>query len=102
MVSDGSSVIGAHVGIDIDVTLDTGAAARSDQLSDTVSYGDIARAVTTYVEASSFELIEALGEQVASLILEQFSVETVRLKLATPGAVANARQVAIVLERSRA
>lgn len=105
------TIIGVHdwerttrqrVVIDLDMGVDTISAAASDNLGDTVSYGDVARAVTGYVEQTDFELIEALAEQTAALILERFPVADVRLKLAKPGAVANASRVAIIVERRRA
>ena len=104
-----AAVIGVHpwerartqpVILDLDVGLDTRNAARSDQLPDTVNYGDIARHVTRLVEASSCELIEALAEQIAASLLAQFPLGEVRLKLAKPGAIPNADQVAVVIHRA--
>lgn len=103
-----ATVIGVHpwerartqpVILDLDVGFDTRNAARSDELPDTVSYGDIARHVTRLVEAARCELIEALAEQIASSLLAAFPLREVKLKLAKPGAIPNADQVAIVIHR---
>lgn len=104
------AIIGVHerertrpqqVVIDISLQADITVASQSDNLADTVSYGDVARWVTAYVENSSFELIEALAENLATGLLQQFSVAAIRIKVAKPGAVANADQVAVVIERSQ-
>lgn len=104
------TIIGVHdrerttkqtVVLDIDVGVETRRAASTDRLTDTVSYGDIARAVNAFVEASEYELIETLAEHVATLLLDRFEIADVRLKLAKPAAVDNARQVAVVIVRQR-
>lgn len=104
------TIIGVHdwektskqqVILDIDVGVDTARAARSDRLQDTVSYGDIARAVTALVEQRQLELIEALAEEVAEMLLVTFAIEEVRLRLKKPAAVANAEFVAVEIERRK-
>lgn len=102
------TIIGVHdwekkkkqtVLIDIELFTDTRGAARSDDLAQTLGYGDIARSVTEHVSGSRFELIEALAQSVADLILSEFHPQRVRLKVSKPGAIPNATNVAVIIER---
>ena len=54
-----------------------------------------------YVGQSGFGLVETLAERCAAIILDEFGVSRVRLKLSKPGAVRGARAVGVVIERSR-
>lgn len=104
------TIIGVHdwekttrqqVVIDLELFCDTREAAATDNLEDTLSYGDIARLVTGFVSQSQFNLIETLAEQVASQVLAAFAVERLVLTVGKPGAVKNARTVAVTIERSQ-
>lgn len=104
------AIIGIHewerrqkqaVRIDLALQLDTRAAAASDAIGDTVNYGDIARLVTDLVADSRFNLIEALAETIANAVLEAANVHSVTVTVHKPGAVANADDVKVRIERSR-
>ncbi len=77
-------------------------AAKSDRIEDTLNYKSVAKKVLAFVEASEFHLVETLAEEVARLILREFSVEWVKLTLNKPGAVRGSRDVGVMIERSRA
>ena len=48
-----------------------------------------------------FGLVETLAERCAAIILDEFGVARVRLKLSKPGAVRGARAVGVVIEREK-
>ena len=52
-----------------------------------------------YVQESDFGLVETLAERVAELILKEFPVRRVQLKLSKPGAVRGARAVGVKIIR---
>lgn len=84
---------------DIKMATDIRQAAQTDDLQYTLDYFAISAAVTALVEQSSFRLIESLAEAVAQLIQTQFSVSWVSVKVSKPGAVPNALNVAVQIER---
>ena len=86
--------------IDIEFSADIRKAALSDSIDDTLNYKGVAKRVLTFVEASSFHLVEALAEHVAMLILEEYRVPWVRISLSKPGALRNSRDVGVILERA--
>ena len=55
--------------VDVDLQLDLGPAAASDDLVDTVDYGAVCDAIESVVSTTQFELLEALGSAVAAAVL---------------------------------
>jgi len=85
---------------DIEMAFDNRIPAATDAIADTLNYKAISNRVVEYVSQSSFELVETLAERVAQIILTEFGVQRVRLKLSKPGAVRGARAVGVMIERS--
>jgi dihydroneopterin aldolase len=84
---------------DFEMGTDIRKAAASDHIDDTLNYKAVAKRVIEFVEASEFQLVETLAERVAQLILDEFDVPWLRLKLNKVGAVRYARDVGIIIER---
>ena len=87
---------------DIEMAFDNRVPAASDDIALTLNYKDVSKRLVEYVSESSFGLVETLAERCAALILDEFGVTHVRLKLSKPGAVRGARAVGVIIERSRA
>ena len=87
---------------DIEMAFDNRVPAASDAIGDTLNYKAVSKRVVEYVAASDFGLVETLAERVAAIVLEEFGVQRVRLKLSKPGAVRGARAVGVMIERSAA
>lgn len=85
--------------LDLDMGGDIRRAAASDDLADTLNYKAVAKRVIDFVEHSEYQLVETLAERVAELILSEFGVPWVRLRLNKQGAVRGARDVGVVIER---
>ncbi|HOF39004.1 MAG TPA: dihydroneopterin aldolase [Candidatus Hydrogenedentes bacterium] len=77
------------------------AAGRSDDIADTVNYKAIKKEVIRMVEDSSFQLIERLAEEVASICLGNPRVEKATVTVDKPGALRFARSVAVEITRQR-
>lgn len=86
---------------DIEMAFDNRRPAASDDIADTLNYKAVSKRLIEYVSASSFGLVETLAERCAEIILAEFAVSHVRLKLSKPGAVRGARAVGVIIERSR-
>jgi dihydroneopterin aldolase len=85
---------------DIEMAFDNRKPAASDAIADTLNYKAVSKRVVEYVSQSDFGLVETLAERVAQIILTEFGVRRVRLKLSKPGAVRGARAVGVSIERS--
>lgn len=86
---------------DIEMGFDNRVPAASDAIADTLDYKAVSKRLIAFVSASSFGLVETLAERCAQIILAEFPVTWLRLKLSKPGAVRGARAVGVVIERSR-
>lgn len=84
--------------LDLEMASDMTRAAASDQIEDALDYAAVAERVTALVEASEFQLLEALGEAVVTMVMREFGVPWLRLRLSKPGAVAEAEDVGVVIE----
>jgi dihydroneopterin aldolase len=89
------------VSLDLEMTFDIGRAGASDKIDDTLDYKSVAKRLIAFVEGSEFQLVEALAEHCARIVLEEFPVERVRLKLSKPGAVRGSSAVGVIIERAR-
>ncbi len=86
---------------DIEMSGDCARAAVTDSVEDTLNYKAVAKAVIKFVEKSEYQLVETLAEQVAVLIMSQFDVQWLRLKVNKRGAIRGATGVGVVIERGR-
>jgi len=72
--------------IDVRVTLDLARAASSDDVADTVHYGELAIAVVDAVETDPVDLIETVAERVAAIALGYPAVHEVEVTVHKPQA----------------
>ena len=89
------------VSIDVEMATDIRRAAQSDTIEDTLDYKAVAKRLIDFVADSEFQLVETLAERTAQLLLEEFGINWVRLKINKTGAIRGARDVGVLIERSR-
>ena len=85
--------------IDLDMAADIRRAAKSDRIDDTLNYKAVAKRLQTFVGESQFQLIETLAEKIAEIVLAEFAVPWVRVRVNKRGAVRGAIDVGVVIER---
>ncbi len=83
----------------LDMAVDIKRAAASDSIDDTLDYKSVAKSIRALVSGSQFQLVETLTERIAELILTEFKVPWVRVKLNKKGAIRGASDVGVILER---
>jgi FolB domain-containing protein len=77
-------------------------AANSDAIEDAVDYKSITKRVIQHVEESSDFLVEKLVTDLARLVIMEFGVERVMVRVEKPTALRFAESVGIEIERTRA
>jgi FolB domain-containing protein len=80
---------------------DLGAAAASDQVQDSVNYRELKKQVLAEAEQSSYHLLEALAERIATVCLSYPRVRRIRVTAEKPGALRFARSVGVCITRAR-
>ena len=90
------------VSIDLDLGFDIRAAARSDDIAHALDYKAISHRVRDFVAAAEFQLVEALAETVAGIVLAEFPVPWLRLRVGKPGAITGSKDTGVIVERRKA
>jgi len=85
----------------IEMATDILAAAKSDDLTQTLDYNAISMQVKDFAEASCFHLIESLAEAVAELIMRDLGVKWLSIRLDKPTAIEFTRSVGVQIERGQ-
>ena len=88
--------------LDLELPCDCVKAAGSDSVADTVDYKSVAKRVLAYVGASQFQLLETLAQKLAELLLEEFALAWIRIRIHKPGAIRHSKDVGVAIERRRA
>jgi len=86
--------------IDLEMATDIRKAAETDDIAHTLDYKAVSRRVMSFVEESSFQLVETLAEKITEILIQEFGVPWVRLTLNKRGAISGASDVGILIERS--
>ena len=88
--------------IDLEMATDIRRAAASDRIEDTIDYKKVAKRLLAFVGESQFRLVETLAEQIARVVVTEFGVSWVKVRLNKQGAIRGARDVGIEIERRAA
>lgn len=81
--------------VNVELTCELSAAAKSDNIDDTVDYKALNKAIIALVESSSFYLLEALAQRILVVCLEDPKVKCATVSVDKPGALRFARSVAV-------
>jgi len=87
--------------VNVELEFDGAAAARSDDLADTVDYASLHRRIVERVEGSSFFLLEKLAAEVLGLVLAADGVQAATVEIDKPRALHRAEAVSVVVSGSR-
>ena len=87
---------------DLEMGFDNRRPAASDDIADTLNYKAVSKRIEQFVRESDFGLVETLAERIAEIVLREFIVQWLRLKLSKPGAVRGSKAVGVIIERTRA
>ena len=64
-------------------------------------YKFIAKRLIAFIEESEFLLVERMAEEVAAIVLNEFSVPWLKLRVSKPGALRGSKDVGIILQRGK-
>ena len=87
--------------MEIEIGIPGSAAGRSDNIHDTVHYGEVVARIAADLAERRFKLLEALAEHVCGVVVDDFKAPWVRLSVAKLGHIRNVRKVGVTLERRR-
>jgi dihydroneopterin aldolase len=106
----GSTVIGIHeselhlpqtVLIDVCAGSPRVRACASDRIGDTLDYGELRLRLQRLMAQHRVQLLEALAEQVAHIVLQEFGAHWVRVRVVKPRKFDDTAAVGVAIERRR-
>jgi len=89
------------VSIDLEMGANIRQAAASDNIEDTLNYKLVAKRVQQFVGESAFQLVETMAEKIAGIVLAEFDVPWVQVRVNKPGAIRGARDVGVLIRREK-
>jgi len=100
-IYDWERKIRQEIVLDIEMSADIPTAASTDHIDQTLNYKDICKRLKSFVEESEFQLVETLAEEICKIIIKEFGVQWVKLKLNKGEAITGAEGVGVIIERTR-
>lgn len=85
--------------LDLEIAIDIRKAAATDDIQYALDYKTVSTRLTQFISQSEWHLIETLAEKIAALLMEEFGVTWLRLKLSKPAALPSADSVGLMIER---
>ena len=89
------------VSIDLEMGADIKKAALTDNIEDTLNYKGVSKRIRKFVEDSDFQLVETMAEKIAELILVEFNVPLVTVRVNKPGAIRGSKDVGVFITRTQ-
>lgn len=89
-----------HLVIDVAMRIDASKAGQSDNLAVAVDYWQAREQIIGLLTEQSFKLIEAVAENIATLLLNNFATKQVTVKVAKPSVASDVQDVAIEITRA--
>ena len=87
------------ISVDIEMDFDNKTAAKSDHIKDALNYKLVGKRVTAFIQKSRFQLVETLAEKISKIILKEFPVSKVTIKVSKPGAMRGSDSVGVSIVR---
>ena len=87
--------------LDLEIALPNGRAGQSDDIADALDYADIVSHIKNVLSNRHFNLLEALAEHIAQILLTDFKAPWVKLSVAKMNAIRGSRMVGITIERGQ-
>ena len=86
---------------DLEIGIANAAVFSSDKVSDCIDYDKVAARVREVATGKHYNLVEALADRVAAVILQEFGAAAVKVTVAKMGVLKGAGFVGVSIERTR-
>ncbi|UVJ43614.1 dihydroneopterin aldolase [Pseudomonas sp. LS1212] len=85
--------------LDLSLAWDNRPAAAGDDLTLALDYASVCTRIQGFAEQSQFQLVETFAERLAEVLMSEFQIPWLHLRLTKPGAVPAAKGVGVEIER---
>lgn len=87
--------------LDLEIALPNSRAGQSDNIADALDYADIVSHIQGVLGSRHFNLLEALAEHIAQILLNDFKAPWIKLSVAKMNAIRGSRMVGVTIERGQ-
>jgi dihydroneopterin aldolase len=87
--------------IDLEIALPSSLACQTDNIDDALNYADIVRDIQSALASRHYNLLEALAESIAQILIEDFKAPWVKVSVAKLQAIRGSKMVGICIERGQ-
>lgn len=94
-------VVPQTIQLDLEIGIANEKVFASDKVSDCIDYDRVTTRIRELLSRQRFNLVEALADRVAKLVLEEFGAARVKVSAAKLGVLKNAGLVGVTVERTR-
>jgi len=85
--------------IDLEIGLYDHKAGHSDDIRDTIHYGNVAERIREFAASQHFHLVETLGERIADIVRNEFGAPWVRVTVRKQAILRGVKELGIIVER---
>ena len=86
-IFDWEKKIKQKISISYEINQDNSAAAKKDTIEAATDYKSITKAIISFVEENKFELVETFAEKIAEMVIKEYKVKWIKLRVSKPGAL---------------
>ena len=87
--------------LDLEIAMPHSCSCQTDEVDDTIDYGEVVARIRQTLKENSFKLVEALAEHICQIVLNEFGAPWVKIKVAKPGVLPGLKALGVVIERSK-
>lgn len=87
--------------LSLEMQADIFRAARTGDIRDALDYSAVVSSVDEFIKAGQFFLLETMAEQTARMVMDEYSVPWLRLRIQKTQVMSNTRSVGVCIERGK-
>jgi dihydroneopterin aldolase len=92
-------MIAQNIVLDIEIAMPNSSSCQTDLIDDTIDYGMVVAKIRERLTTKSFQLVEALAEDLCQMIMADFGTPWVKIKVAKPGILPGVKALGVIIER---
>ena len=99
-IFDWEKKIKQEISLSYEIDHDNLSASKEDKIEATTDYKTITKKIISFIEENKFELVETFAEKIAEMVIKDFDVNWIKLRVSKPGALRFSKDVGVIIERT--
>ena len=99
-IFDWEKKIKQEISLSYEIDHDNLSASKEDKIEATTDYKTITKKIISFIEENKFELVETFAEKIAEMVIKDFDVNCINLRVSKPGALRFSKDVGVIIERT--